>query len=324
MEEPLDELKARVVDFVRANPGCSPRAMRGKLGCADLRLAHLCDGLVAEGVLENLGSKSARRLHVVGDTPARPSAGAGVSVLERVLICPDAHHPYADSQAWETFLAVARDWRPDTLVILGDFGDFYGVSGYTKDPARRLSFAEELRAVNAELDRVEALRVPRVIFIEGNHETRLARYVADKAPALAGIVDDVSLLNVQSRGWEWVPYGRSATVGKLHFAHDVGHSGVYAARQSVAAMGANIIFGHTHRAGCHYESTVSGERHVGWTCGWLGDAEYIDYKHRARVLRENQHGFGVAYVERGTGHGWVHFVPILGGRCVVDGRMISA
>ena len=243
--------------------------------------------------------------------------------LERVLICPDVHVPYHHDLAWRTFLATARGWKPHRLVILGDFGDFYKVSDYPKDPARKLDFVDEVAAVNAELDRVSALHIEDVIFCEGNHETRLTRYINSQASALAGLpgMQPVQLLHVRERGWGWVPYGSSAAIGKINFVHDTGRSGVNAARQAVEDMGGNVVQGHTHRAGCHYTTSSMGERHVGWTMGWLGDPECIDYRHRARVMRENQHGFGVARIEKSTGLGWVHFVPILGGRACVDGVM---
>jgi len=248
----------------------------------------------------------------------KPSAPAA---LERVLICPDVHVPYEHELAWRCFLAVARSWRPDHLVVLGDFADFYQVSQYPKDPKRRLTFEDEIAAVNRELAKLHALNAPHVIFCEGNHETRLSRYVAEKAPAFGGIVDIRAL--VDTHGWEWVPYGHHASIGKLNFTHDVGASGVNAARQSVEAFGGNVVFGHTHRASSHYISTVHGDRHAGFTMGWLGDPEAIDYRHRARVLRENQHGFGVAWVEAATGLGWVHFVPIIEGRAVVAGELYN-
>jgi hypothetical protein len=239
--------------------------------------------------------------------------------LERVLICPDVHVPYEHERSWNCFLDVARRWRPDHLVILGDFADFYQVSQYPKDPKRRLTFEDEIAAVNRELRKIRDLTVPHVIFCEGNHETRLSRYVAEKAPAFGGIIDIRAL--VDTSGWDWVPYGHHAEIGKLSFTHDVGHAGANAARQSVQAFGGNVVFGHTHRAASHYESTVHGDRHAGFTMGWLGDPEAIDYRHRARVLRENQHGFGVAWVELSTGLGWVHFVPIIEGRAVVAGEL---
>lgn len=242
--------------------------------------------------------------------------------LTRVLIMPDAHLPYQHDLAWRTFLEVARGWRPDVLVILGDAVDFYCVSQHPKDPARRIRFEDEIRLSNEGLDQLSALRVPRVIYCEGNHETRLSRHVAAKTPELHGVVNVQDLLRVKQRGWEWVSYGHHMSIGKLSFTHDIGFAGVYAARQSVMAFGGSITIGHTHRAQTHYESTVNGERHVGHTMGWLGDPECIDYRHRARVARESQHGFGVAHI-LDCGMHFSHFTPIVDGIACVDGRLFS-
>lgn len=255
--------------------------------------------------------------------PGPPRGKPKKDRTQRILICPDVHIPYQDPVAWECFLCVAEQWKPDTLVFLGDVVDLYQVSAHPKDPTRRITFQEEIAATNQELGRVGALKVPEVIYCEGNHETRLQRMLIAQAPQLVGMVDVRDLLQVDRRGWTWVPYGTHHRIGKLHFTHDIGHCGVYAARQSSMAFGHNIIFGHTHRAGAHYESTVNGDRHVAWMMGWLGDPTAIDYQHRAKVTRNSQHGFGVAHIDH-EGNGWVHFVPIIGGACVVDGVVYRA
>jgi predicted phosphodiesterase len=240
----------------------------------------------------------------------------------RILVCPDAHHPFVDQLAWRTFLAAAREWRPDVLVIIGDFIDCYSVSSHTKDPARKVHFSDELAAANAALDEIDALRIPRVIFTEGNHETRLSRAVADRAPEFHGLVDMRDLLRVAARGYEWVPYKQWVRVGKIAFTHDVERAGVNAARQSLVDFGGNLVFGHTHRGGVVYQGTVDGDQHVCLNVGWLGDYDSIDYKHQARARRDWQHGFGVVILDE-TGCGWCEFVPILSGRCIVGGRVVS-
>lgn len=248
----------------------------------------------------------------------------GSTNLTKVLICPDVHLPYHHKQSWETFLEVARKWKPDKLVFLGDLLDLYEVSAHLKDPEVRIPLKLELSLANERIDEVEAIGISDVTICEGNHENRMKRYLAKNAPELAGMVRVQELLRVRERGWKWVPYGRHFTLGKLHFTHDVGFSGENAAKQSLAAFGGNIVFGHTHRAVGYYASTVNGERHVGWTMGWLGDPDCIDYRHRARVLRESQHGFGIAYVRKNDGVSWVHFVPIIKGTACVEGKFYSA
>lgn len=243
--------------------------------------------------------------------------------LQRVLIIPDVHVPYHDELAWRCCLATARAWQPHTAIILGDFGDFYMVSQYAKDPSRKMRFADEITHVRHELDCLASLRIPDVRYCEGNHETRLKRLINSQAAAIAGAVtsDAAQLLDVSRHGWQWIPYGHHTRVGKLAFTHDCGKAGVYAARQSLMAFGSSVVIGHTHRAMCHYESTLNDERHVGWSMGWLGDYRLIDYRHHDGAKRDNQLGFGVAHVEPSTGLFWVTFVPVIEGRCVVDGVM---
>ena len=70
-----------------------------------------------------------------------------------------------------------------TLIIAGDFCDYFGVSGHEKNPDIGISFEEELVACEVELLRLSEL-FEEVIFIIGNHENRLERFIHRQAPAL--------------------------------------------------------------------------------------------------------------------------------------------
>jgi hypothetical protein len=240
----------------------------------------------------------------------------------RIMVCPDAHHPCVDQLAWQTFLAALREWKPDRLIIIGDFADCLSVSFHPKDPARKVGLKDEIDAVNQAADEVEETGVPEVDYLEGNHELRLQRYLWEKASELYGLVSIKDLLRIDRRGWNWIPYRESLTVGKLHFAHDVGRCGKHTASQSLADYGHSIVMGHSHRAATIYNGTVAGERQVAMNVGTLIDIASVDYRHRAMAAREWQHGFGVIHMTS-DGVGWCSFVPIIEGRCVVDGRVIS-
>jgi len=43
--------------------------------------------------------------------------------LERILFIPDVHRPFHDRAAWKLMLRAAKDFKPDILIILGDFAD---------------------------------------------------------------------------------------------------------------------------------------------------------------------------------------------------------
>lgn len=243
--------------------------------------------------------------------------------LTKIMVCPDAHHPYADALVWRTFLAAARRMRPDVLVIIGDFADCYAITAHARDPGRTQKFVDELAEVNAAADQVSRLGIKRVIFCEGNHETRISRFVAAKAPELHGMLSAKEAMQADARCWEWVPYKESIRIGEMNFTHDVERCGVNTARQSVQDYGDNIVIGHSHRAGVAYTGTTRGRTHVGLNVGWLGDVKKAaDYRHRDMATREWQHGFGWIN-QTSDGASWAQFVPILNGVCVVDGVRIA-
>jgi predicted phosphodiesterase len=253
---------------------------------------------------------------------AQPDHGVVGAAVSKIMVCPDVHVPYQDELAWSTFLRAVEVVRPDALVIIGDFADCLSVSFHPKTPERKISLKAEIEAVNTELDRVGRLGVPRVIYCAGNHEFRAERYLTEKAPELFGMIAIQDLLRVKERGWEWVPYKQWIRIGKTAFTHDVERCGVNATRQSLLDFGGNLVFGHSHRGGIAYQGTVEGDQHVAMNVGWLGSYAAIDYRNAARAKRDWQHGFGIVYQDS-AGYSWMQFVPVLSGRCIVDGHVVS-
>lgn len=242
--------------------------------------------------------------------------------MRKVIVIPDMHVPYHDEDVWELILLAIQRTKPTHVVIIGDFADFYTVSSHSKDPARKINFQTEVDAVNEELDRLQAItdRIgAKVVYVEGNHENRLDRFLAGQAPQLASYITTRRLFEISRRGWKWVPYRDFTKIGKMHFTHDLDRSGKHAAAQAVADFGGNVTIGHTHRGCVAYLGTVRGENYMCLNVGWGGDFGSIDYKHKARALRDWQHGFGLVYVE-GNGNCHAQFVPIVNGTCVVDGK----
>jgi hypothetical protein len=213
------------------------------------------------------------------------------------------------------------------VIFLGDFADDECVSSHSKGPDRERLLKREMAGVTRELDRAQEVfqkaGVRRVDYCEGNHEDRLERYIADRAPELFGLVSMPELMKLEERGWNWHPYKTSLRVGKLTVTHDFGYAGAGAAAQNLAACGHSCVTGHTHRAGVVYGGHANGERHVSVTSGWLGDAKQAaKYKHRDRAMREWQHGFTTAEM-LSDGTSFVNFHPIIRGKTVVGGQLVS-
>ncbi len=243
--------------------------------------------------------------------------------LEKILVIPDTHVPFEDGAAFAVMMAAARLVRPDTIVFLGDFADFVSVSFHPRTLGTRgYTLQEEVDAVNKRLDEIQALGATRVVFIKGNHEYRLERFLSEKAPELFGLVDTASLFRLKERGWECVEYRDHLKIGKMHFTHDVGHAGIHAHRQSRMAYEGNVIIGHCHRVALEIAGTAKGPAHVGAMLGWLGDRRSIDYMHVAKAAQWSL-AFGLAYHERASGNVHVVPVPIVDYRCVVEGQLVE-
>ena len=188
--------------------------------------------------------------------------------MTETLVIPDTHVPFHDRKAWALCLKVIRETQPSRVVLLGDFADCLAVSHFPKSPSRAAGLGAEIASVNVELDALqEAAGKAEVIYLSGNHEWRLERYLVQKAPELFDIVEVSALMRVKQRGWKWVPYKHHITIGKVAYAHDIGYSGKSAVVQSLASFGGNIIFGHVHRSGIVYGGTLKREHRVAMACG---------------------------------------------------------
>lgn len=247
-----------------------------------------------------------------------------MSRLRTVLLVPDCHHPYSDRDAWELMLDVARDLKPETIICIGDFADFYSVSSHSKDPGRRLSLPEEVEFVKARRAELDELGAAEKEFCEGNHCHRLTRYLMDKAPALFGTVSTDELLKLSDNGWKFTAYRDHTARGAIHYTHDTGHSGRYAVYRSLDTYQHSVVTGHTHRLAYVVEGNAVGDVKLSAQFGWLGDLSKVDYLHRATAAKSWALGFGVGYEDRQTGHTFWVPVPIVENRCVVNGKLYKA
>lgn len=243
--------------------------------------------------------------------------------LEPVLLIPDCHIPNHDERAWGLLLRVALHLKPKHIVILGDFADGETLSAHPATKPGEVSFEQEVAGVQKCLDQLDALGATNKIYIEGNHEFRLDRYLMERAPAMFHAIKWQNVLTLYERGWQWVPYRKSVALGKLHLTHDTGTAGINAHRTSAQAFGGSAVIGHTHRMSYEVKGRFGGTPYLAAMLGWLGDAEKAaSYMHEAKAS-DWVHGFGVGYLEPASGIVHLQPVPIVNGRCVVNGKLFS-
>jgi len=220
-------------------------------------------------------------------------------VDELALIVPDVHAPYHDGRAWETMLEFAEGLPLTTLIVLGDFADYYSVSSHRRNPDREARLRLEVegaRRCRADLD---ALEVNAKHFIFGNHEDRLTRYVRDRAPALEGLVESSDILALGDNGWELTDYRDALELHDTVYTHDMGKCSRAALYDALAAVPRNVVMGHLHRLQYVVEGDAQGRMKQAFCPGWLGDVSQVDYKHAIKARRDWRLGFGLAKVVKG-------------------------
>ena len=244
-------------------------------------------------------------------------------MIKRALIIPDCHIPYEDKRAYELMLKVAQDVDPTEIVILGDYADFYAVNSHGKDADMAgLTLMDEVYEVIKRLKQLNRL-FPKAkkVYIEGNHEYRLARYINSKCPDLYGAVDMKTILELNLLGYEYIPYGPNQKYpvlgSKLIARHEPLAGGKHVAQNTVEKAMHSVIFGHTHRIQEAQVVTIDGDNYRGISSGWLGDKtapvmQYVKNHHQWA------HAFSVLNVlEDGT---WFNsLVHIVNYKCYYDG-----
>jgi hypothetical protein len=215
----------------------------------------------------------------------------------RTAFLGDAHAPHQDPVAVRLALGFLGWFAPQTLYLIGDIADFYQVSRFDKDPQRLLALQDDLDACVDFLADVRKAVGPRcrVVFLEGNHEDRLARYLHPR-PEIAGLrsMRLPDLLGLGGLKIEHRPYAgplvHPGTDFLVEHGDRVSRQSGATAKSMLDARGMSGISGHTHRLGAHYRTDEGGEK-VWYENGCLCDVRPSYVKGRPNW----QQGFSVMH-----------------------------
>lgn len=174
----------------------------------------------------------------------------------KTLVIGDAH--VDQHQSLRRFKALGkyiRDTKPDNIVSIGDFLTLNCLSAWDKDKRKKMEgqrYEDEIEAGNCALDLLGTVpKNTNLIFIEGNHEERLKRYL-DYDPTFDGHVSIEKDLQLHNRGWLWVPYKSDHIINGVSFTHcPINGVGKAIANPNVAQKALklysnSVVFGHTH------------------------------------------------------------------------------
>jgi hypothetical protein len=113
------------------------------------------------------------------------------STNELVVVAGDFQFPFEDPEVYASFLTFLASERPDRIVLSGDILDLTAVSAYDKDPRLGMPVQQELAHAHRRLAEIRASAGPeaQIFFLYGNHEARLSKWLAKRAPELVGMTD---------------------------------------------------------------------------------------------------------------------------------------
>lgn len=169
----------------------------------------------------------------------------------RFIAWPDTHIPHHDLDAVDCAMQIVDWYKPDLLVILGDFLDCTPVSHWLKDRKKTtegLRLKRDYEIANQILDRITA-NVKHLVYLEGNHEDWIYDAI-ERNPEFEGMIELEYGLDFERRRRAGLQitqlrYGQCFKAGELWFTHGT-YTGVSHAKKHVEAYGRNVVYGHLH------------------------------------------------------------------------------
>lgn len=230
-----------------------------------------------------------------------PSLAEPFEVFEinskRCGIISDVHIPYHSEVAFGAAIRALKAVKIDTLLINGDFADFYQVSRHQRDPKHR-RFSEELKSVVQGLEWLRSeFPKARIVYKLGNHEERWQVFIWNRAPEIYDLpaVQIDELLQAKRLGVEVVGDQRFIMLGQLPILH--GHelgksifSPVNPARGAFLRTHHTVLVGHSHQTSGHADTDMFHSETFVWSTGCLCDLT-------PAYARNNRWNHGFAWVD---------------------------
>lgn len=170
-----------------------------------------------------------------------------------VMHLADIHFPFENKAALEVVYQLIKHVQPDVIVVGSDAADFALISTFAQDP----DLNEETSDVLDEFDehwtpfihRVhEAAPLATLVYIWGNHERRIKKFLAERAPKFRKRIlrDYVDIVRVGGRVL-YLGFVDAVRMGPLVVQHGV-RTGPTAAKMQASDGGfqTSIMSGHVH------------------------------------------------------------------------------
>jgi hypothetical protein len=147
--------------------------------------------------------------------------------LQTIICGSDFHDRLCDPFHRDIFVDTVRRVKPNKIILNGDVLDLYEFSRYTKDP-RKVDVMSSIKWAHKFLEDLrEASPDSEIHWIEGNHEHRLIKLLAEATPSLLPILSDLhgmtvgSLLGLDKYEVNYVSKANLATFKELDVKNEI-------------------------------------------------------------------------------------------------------
>lgn len=216
--------------------------------------------------------------------------------IKNVAVWGDLHIPYHETDAVKAAIKLAKEDKVDAIFLNGDVLDFFGLSFHEKNPKNRPRISEELESAREFLKglRKHFPNIP-IYWVDGNHENRLERYLAVKAPELLDTSEFQisSLLRMAEYGITYLGFRTKCYFGKLLVEHGdrlKGTGGVNPARTARLKYKRSVLINHFHKLSVDSGKQYDGDVMTCWSNGCLCELE-------PEYMEVNEHVHGVCHVQ---------------------------
>ena len=251
--------------------------------------------------------------------------------FERSIFFGDTQIPDQDQPSIDIVKEVIKDFKPHNVWLMGDMMNFSTVSTYGYPADYKISLNDEVeqaRVMLREISDIAKAANPNVklVYLEGNHEYRLKKFIDNKMRELYALKDPrgqhtlavEKMRDVENMGYSFVPYQENEIDGDAIVMHgDSARSkGGYTAHGYLDRFGQSTVAGHTHRLALVFKTQRDEVRfgiETGSLCKPNMKIPYTRYP-------DWQLGFGTMVNDTQTGLMHPSITNIQKGACIFNGK----
>ena len=246
--------------------------------------------------------------------------------MRRILLGGDAHlQQGVDADpSYILFKKVCAALKPNQIILGGDILDMEFIGHFAtigQQEGKRLS--ETLNILKKELTFFKKCSKEQVIFLQGNHEERLDRFL-DSQPVLKGSVDFEGIFD--SLGIKYIPILQQPVqyLPDLYICHGLFYN-QYFTKKHIELLGQSCINFHTHRVQQYVNSYPNGKIMQGIGAGSL--TETVEYYCKGKTIPNHSHSFVELLIDEDTGRWQANNIIINSDKetdwCIVNNKVYT-